>query len=159
MKMQTQRQRPPIIQQIQNLFQSRHLTDPFFNTPIGKIIADSIINDFTYVLVPEDSLVVGEIKSNNAEIIYYQDHNKPFIKSNPVRFVDSLYLDDININSQDILYALDKPNYRYTVISRAFNDVFKKEFTATWSTKVYVDNELYQKYSQKIRFVPREYNA
>lgn len=149
MNMQTQRQRPPV-----KHFQSRSLSNPFFNTPIGKIIGDAICNDFTYILNKDDSLVVGEVKTNNVEIVYNKNQNKPMVKSNPVRYEDSLYLDKISLTLEDVIYETIKPNIEYSVLSRSFNKALQQEFDAIWTTKVYVDNEFYQEYSQKIRFIP-----
>ena len=142
--------------QTQNQIITRKLNDPFFQTPIGKIIADAICNDCTYVLSKLDSIVIGEVMSCAVDLVYSENKENPMCRSNPVRYEDSLYLEDIELKPDDILYEVSKPNYKYSVLTRQFNPAFEKEFTAIWNTKVYVYNEHHREYSQKIRFIPEK---
>ena len=84
--------------QTQNQLVTRKLSDPFFQTPIGKIVADAICNDFTYILNKEDILVVGTVWTNNVEIMYNKNQIKPVVKSNPIRYEDYLISNTVHMS-------------------------------------------------------------
>ena len=142
-----------------NLFESevlrRRLDSQFFATHIGRIIRDSIYNDFTYIFSPRELLVTGYWETNNISIIYRSDKDKPEVRTNEVWFKDYLTF-DVDLSEEDITYYVEHANYRYSVIRTTNNEVFKKEFNAVWATEIYSNGELYKRLEQNIRFVPTD---
>ena len=142
-----------------NLFESevlrRRLDSQFFTTPIGRIIRDSIYNDFTYIFSPGELLVTGCWETNNISIIYRSDKDKPEVRTNEVWFKDYLTF-DVDLSEEDITYSVERANYRYSVIRTNNSEVFKKNFNGVWATEIYCNGELYKRFEQKIRFVPTD---
>lgn len=142
-----------------NLFESealrRKLDSKFFATSIGRIVRDSIYNDFTYLFSPGELLVTGWWKTNDISIIYRSDKDKPEIRTNEIWYKDYLTF-DVDLPEEDISYSVERANYKYSVIRTANSEVFKKDFNAVWATEIYSNGELYKRFERNIRFVPTD---
>ena len=135
----------------------RSITDQFFDTPIGRPIRNAIYNDFTYVFKPGELFAIGYWKTNNIDIYYDSNSNKPKVRTNDIWFEDSLTF-DVNLSKEDIRASVSHANHRYTLIDTFTNEAFKKEFNGVWATEIYKGGELYRRYEQNIRFVPGDGN-
>ena len=148
-------------------FERNTATDPFFNAKdesvrlAANMIRNAISNNFTIKYNNTTTVALGFYSNNDYNITYPYNKERISVKTNRVKFVDYFFLR----NSHFEFYKYKKKNRNKYLESWLISDCFfahcnlpkNKDFYLIWRTEVYLDNQLYKAYDQKIRFVYRDF--
>ena len=133
---------------------TRKITDEFFNSDIGRTVREALYNDMTLIRKPGFILTCGEYKSNDINILYKSDCERPIILTGNVWYHDNLFIDDAIIEGTvraHIIQTYESGNGK--------NFVYKiekyKPFDLIWTTTIMINNDPYDTYTRKIRVIPR----